>query len=74
MIANGLYVAGLGWPVLQVLPSTPLECVATLPQLMNNCSRNEGKGDQRWVLLMVQRTDHPQSVPSEARPPSWQER
>lgn len=36
-------------------------------------SRNEVKDDQREDLLMFQRPDHPRSVPSEARPPSWQE-
>lgn len=73
VIANWFYATGVGWPVLQFLPSTPLECSASQPQLKYNCSRNEVKDDQREDLLMFQRADHPRSVPSEARPPCWQE-
>ena len=32
VIANWFYATGLGWPVLQFLPSTPLECSASQPQ------------------------------------------
>ena len=35
-------------------------------------SGNEIKDDQRQVPLMFQRIVHPQNVPSEAQPPSWQ--